>query len=173
MHSLEISFPLEYQPPLWKHKPIKLISHFVKHKGPGSLHCYLKEKQWLTSLSCDSLALARGFDMFEITIHLTPDGFSKPPFSLGKFSSDYRILKTVNYRSVILAVHKYLALLRSAKFSRFHYEELIALSATRFRFAEREQPDSYAVSISEHMHWLLPPEFLLAGPMRKIGRAHV
>ena len=65
-----------------------------------------------------------------------------------------------------MAVHKYLALLRSAKFSRFHYEELIALSATRFRFAEREQPDSYAVSISEHMHWLLPPEFLLAGPMR-------
>lgn len=76
------------------------------------------------------------------------------------------MLKTVNYRSVILTAYKYLALLRSAKFSRFHYEELVTLSATDFRFAERQEPDSYATSISENMDWPLPPEFLLAGPIR-------
>lgn len=78
-HALEISFPLEYQPPLWKHKHINLLAHLVGHEGPGSLHSYLKKKQWLKSLDSGAQALARGFAMFKITIHLTPEGFSKPP----------------------------------------------------------------------------------------------
>ena len=65
---------------------------------------------------------------------------------------------------MILAVHKYLALLRSTKFSRFHHEELVNLSAIQFRFAEKGRPQDYATWISEHMAWPLPPEFLLAGP---------
>jgi insulysin len=74
-------------------------------------------------------------------------------------------LKTANHRSVILAVHKYLALLRSTKLARFHHEEFVSLSAIRFRFAEKRRPEDYALSISEQMAWPLPPEFLLAGPM--------
>ncbi|KAF8798143.1 hypothetical protein BYT27DRAFT_7124234 [Phlegmacium glaucopus] len=163
-HALEISFPLEYQPPLWKYKPIDFISHLVGHEGPGSLHSYLKKKHWLISLNCGQQHLARGFAMFKITIYLTPEGF-------------------VNYRSVILAAHRCLALLRSTNFSRFHQEELVTLSATRFRFAEKRRPDDYAVWISEHMAWPLPPEFLLAGPAltwdwnndadRKMGEAKI
>jgi insulysin len=48
-HAVEISFPLEYQPPFWRYKPINFISHFVGHEGPGSLHSYLKNKHWVTS----------------------------------------------------------------------------------------------------------------------------
>lgn len=65
---------------------------------------------------------------------------------------------------MILAVHKYLALLRSTEIGRFHHEELVTLSATRFRFAEKRRPENYATRITEHMAWPLPPEFLLAGP---------
>ena len=65
---------------------------------------------------------------------------------------------------MILAVHKYLALLRLTKLDRFHREELVTLSATQFRFAEKRRPEDYATWISEHMAWPLPPEFLLAGP---------
>jgi insulysin len=77
-HALEISFPLEYQPPFWKYKPINFISHLVGHEGPGSLLSYLKKKQWVTSLSSGQQNLARGFAMFKITIHMTPEGFGKP-----------------------------------------------------------------------------------------------
>ena len=77
-HVLEVSFPLEYQPPFWKYKPIRFITHFVGHEGPGSLHSYLKKKQWVTSLSCGDQDLARGFAMFKVTIHMTPEGFGKP-----------------------------------------------------------------------------------------------
>ncbi len=82
-HALEISFPLEYQAPLWKHKPINFIAHFVGYEGPGSLHSYLKRKHWITSLSTGPQNLARGFAMFKITIHLTPEGFGVWHINLG------------------------------------------------------------------------------------------
>ena len=41
---------------------------------------------------------------------------------------------------------------------------MITLSTTRFRFAEKSQPNKYAIWITKHMNWPLPPEFLLAGP---------
>ncbi|RXW22316.1 hypothetical protein EST38_g3526 [Candolleomyces aberdarensis] len=47
-HALEISFPLEYQPPNYRSKPAGFLAHFN---------------------------LARGFAMFKVTIHLTEDGF--------------------------------------------------------------------------------------------------
>ncbi|KAF8163442.1 Metalloenzyme, LuxS/M16 peptidase-like protein [Crassisporium funariophilum] len=144
-HALEISFPLEYQAPFWRHKPSNFLAHFVGHEGPGSLHSYLKNKHWVTSLSCGPQNLARGFAMFKITIHLTPAGFE-------------------NHRSVILAAYKYLALLRSTKLENFHHEELVHLSSTKFRFAEKSRPDDYATWISEHMAWPIPRDLLVAAP---------
>ncbi|KAJ3510226.1 hypothetical protein NLJ89_g4805 [Agrocybe chaxingu] len=144
-HALEISFPLEYQPPFWKHKPVNFLSHFVGHEGPGSLHSYLKNKHWVTSLSCGPQNLARGFAMFKITIHLTPEGFA-------------------NYRSVVLAAYKYMALFRASTVEDFHHQELVKLSAIRFRFAEKRRPDDYATWISEHMAWPVPRGLVLAAP---------
>jgi insulysin len=74
-HAVEISFPLAYQPPFWRHKPANFACHFVGHEGPGSLHSYLKGKGWLSALSAGGQSLGRGFAMFKITIHLTDEGF--------------------------------------------------------------------------------------------------
>ena len=76
-HALEISFPLEYQPPHYRSKPGSFLAHFLGHEGPGSLYSYLKNKHWATSLSSGPQSLARGFAMFKVTIHLTEEGFSK------------------------------------------------------------------------------------------------
>jgi insulysin len=75
-HAMEISFPLEWQPPLWQLKPANFIAHLAGHEGPGSLHSYLKTKGWITELSCGPQSLGRGFEMFKITMYLTEDGFS-------------------------------------------------------------------------------------------------
>lgn len=144
-HAVEISFPMEHQPPFWRHKPANYLSHFVGHEGPGSLHSYLKKKHWVTSLSCGPQNLARGFAMFKITVHLTPEGFD-------------------NYRSVVLAAFNYLELLRSSTFEPFHHEEVVKLSAIRFRFAEKRRPDNYATWLSEHMAWPIPRDLLLSAP---------
>jgi insulysin len=74
-HAVEISFPLEYQPPYYNSKPGSFLGHFVGHEGPGSLHSYLKNKGWVTGLSSGPQSLGRGFAMFKVTLYLTKDGF--------------------------------------------------------------------------------------------------
>lgn len=76
-HALEISFPLDYQPPHWQNKPGSFLAHFVGHEGRGSLHSYLKNKGWISSLSAGPQSLGRGFSMFKVTVHLTEAGFGK------------------------------------------------------------------------------------------------
>lgn len=73
--SLEISFPLEYQPPQWIYKPGSFLSHFLGHEGPGSMHSYLKKKGWITGLSAGPYNMGREIGNFKITITLTEDGF--------------------------------------------------------------------------------------------------
>ncbi|KAF7311385.1 Insulin-degrading enzyme [Mycena kentingensis (nom. inval.)] len=140
--SLEISFPVEWQPPTWRHKPLIFISHFVGHEGPGSLHSYLKTKGYITALGCSPSNMARGYSAFKISLTLTEDGLK-------------------NHREVAMVTFKYLSLLRASKFEPFHQEEQVTLSQTKFRFKEKSRPDGYATTMSETMSRPIPPEFLL------------
>jgi insulysin len=144
-HALEISFPLAYQPPLWRYKPGNFIGHFVGHEGRGSLHSYLKKKGWITSLSAGPQSLGRGFSMFKVTVYLTQAGFE-------------------NYRSIILGVFKCLSLLRSSEFPSWYQREISMMYQTRFRFKEKSKAESYAVWISTRMEWPVPRELVLAAP---------
>jgi insulysin len=76
-YAVEISFPLEWQAPLWRLKPSSFLAELIGHEGPGSLHSYLKAKHWITELSAGPQSLARGFDMYRITIQMTRDGFCR------------------------------------------------------------------------------------------------
>ncbi|KAF8623490.1 hypothetical protein AX15_006273 [Amanita polypyramis BW_CC] len=145
LHVLEISFPLDYQPPHWKYKPISLISHLVGHEGPGSLISYLKKMRWATTLSSGPQSLARGFAMFKITINMTKSGFQ-------------------NYRSIIQAAFKYLSLLRSTETETYLQRELSMLSMIQFRFSEKKRPDSYATWITEQMGWPVPRDSVISAP---------
>ncbi|KAG6851274.1 hypothetical protein H0H93_011710 [Arthromyces matolae] len=140
-HALEISFPLEYQPPLWKHKP----ANFLSHEGPGSLHSYLTKKGWITSLSSGPQNLARGFAMFKVTVHLTENGFQ-------------------HHRDIIHAAFQYLSLLRASSFDAFHQREISRVSDIRFRFKEKRKPDEYATTITEYQSWPVPKELMLKAP---------
>lgn len=143
-HAIEISFPLAWQSPLWQYKPAHFISHFTGHEGPGSLFSYIKNKGWATSLSSGPQPLARGFEMFKFTIHLTKLGFE-------------------NYQLVALTTFKYISLLRSSAFPKWYQSELVKIARTRFQFATKENAEGYAVSLSERMAKHVPPESLLRG----------
>ncbi|KAK7038049.1 insulin-degrading enzyme [Favolaschia claudopus] len=142
-HALEISFPVEWQPPFWRHKPMSFISHFVGHEGPGSIHSYLKTKGWITGLSSASQNLARGLSTFKVTAYLTLDGFK-------------------NHREISLTVFKYLSLLRDSQFEGFHQNEMVTLSQTKFRFKEKSRPDSYATWVAEHLTRPVPTDLVLS-----------
>ena len=81
-HAIEMSFPIPYQPTRWKYKPANFLSHLLGHEGPGSLHSYLKQKGWLTSLTAGSQNLAREFAALKVTLHLTGEGFCESLITL-------------------------------------------------------------------------------------------
>ncbi|KAI0372962.1 insulin-degrading enzyme [Pilatotrama ljubarskyi] len=145
LHALEVSFPLPYLPPLWRYKPVSFLAHFIGHEGPGSLYSYLKQRGWVTGLSAGPQDLARGFGMFKVTLYMTPQGFEQ-------------------YEQLILAVFKYISMLRSSDFPAWYQRERSLISATRFRFAEKRRPDDYAVWVSEHMAWPVPPDLIISAP---------
>ncbi|KAG5354057.1 hypothetical protein C0989_009755 [Termitomyces sp. Mn162] len=144
-HALEISFPLAWQPPSWRHKPANFLSFLLGHEGAGSLHSYLKKKGWITSLNSQPQNLARGFAMFKVTVHLTEDGFQ-------------------HHRDVIHAAFQYISLLRASKFDAFHQHEIAKVSDIKFRFKEKRRPDEYATSITEYMSWPVPKDLILKAP---------
>lgn len=146
IHAIDIHFPLEWQPPHWRHSPSSFLSHLVGHEGPGSLHAYLKKKGWITSLSSGAQNSARGFAIFRTTIQLTQLGF-------------------LHQRDIVLATFKYLSLLRSSNLEAWRQDEISLLSRTRFHFQEKSHAEKYATWLAEHLSWPLPREKILSGPV--------
>ena len=72
--------------------------------------------------------------------------------------------RSENYRSIMIAIFKYISLLRSSEFPARYQREMSLMSQTRFRFKEKTKPESYAVWVSTHMEWPVPRELVLAAP---------
>ncbi|KAH9950182.1 insulin-degrading enzyme [Amylocystis lapponica] len=142
---LDVLFPLDYQHRHWRYEPGGFLAHFLGHEGPGSLHSYLKNKGWITTLDAGPQNLGRGFAMMKVTLQLTKEGFE-------------------NYRAGMLAVFKYLSLLRSSSFPAWYQRELSTICATRFRFAEKYSPDNYAIRVTQMLAYPVPPERILSAP---------
>ncbi|KAJ7580280.1 Metalloenzyme, LuxS/M16 peptidase-like protein [Mycena floridula] len=144
-HSIEIVFPLEWQAPLWELSPASFISHLLGHEGYGSLHSYLKQKGWISSLGAGRRLLVDGFDLFAITMILVPEGFE-------------------NYRSVILDTFKYIAMLRESLFPAYLHQEEVVMSGVRFQFKEKGDPESLVSTLSARMIEPFPRDRILSGP---------
>lgn len=48
---------------------------FIGHEGPGSVFALLKERGWATSLSAGTSGRYDIFEMFEVKLTLTDEGF--------------------------------------------------------------------------------------------------
>ena len=64
----------------------------------------------------------------------------------------------------MLAVFKYISLLRSSEFPAWYQLEISQMSQTRFRFQEKKRPQSYAIWVASHMEWPVPRDLLLSAP---------
>ncbi|KAI0306722.1 Metalloenzyme, LuxS/M16 peptidase-like protein [Multifurca ochricompacta] len=144
-HAMEISFPIDEQTTHWQFKPGSYLANIIGHEGAGSLHSYLKERGWITTLSTGVQDLARGFATFKITLHLSQNGFQ-------------------NYRQVAMATFKYISMLRSTDLSPPHQKEVSTLSNIRFRFSEKRRPDDYAVWVADKLSWPVPRELVIKAP---------
>ena len=64
----------------------------------------------------------------------------------------------------MIAVFKYLSLLRSTDFPDWYQREISMMYQTRFRFKEKIKPESFAIWLSSHMEWPVPRELVLKAP---------
>lgn len=69
----------------------------------------------------------------------------------------------MHYQDVLLAIYKYLSLLRASTFAPYHFAEIAQMAATSFRFAEKYQPHEYARNLARSLLNPLPPERILDG----------
>lgn len=149
-YRIDISFPLPYQAPYWRVKPADFLSHFIGHEGSGSLHAYLKNKGWITSLSSWADSWARGFSTFKLSVSLTKSGFGTISPYIPRCCNELT-QNTENYRDALLACYKYINLLRSSLLEVWVYDELKSLADLDFRFTEKSESDDYVVWLSNVM----------------------
>ena len=161
---MAISFPIDEQTSHWRFKPGSYMARIIGHEGPGSLHSYLKERGWITSLSAGVQDLARGIATFKITLYLSQNGLRESTLCLYIFCSLLMGFSKENYRQVGLATFNYISMLRSTDLSPTYQTEKSALSNIRFRFLEKGRPDDYAVWVAEILSWPVPREFVIKAP---------
>ena len=159
-----ITFPIDEQTAHWRFKPGNYLANIIGHEGPGSLHSYLKERGWITTLSTGVRDLARGFADFKITLYLTQNGFRESTLGLYLFGSLLTGFSKENYRQVGMATFKYISMLRSTDLSPAYQMDVSALSNIHFQFTEKGSPDDYAVWVTDQLSWPVPRELVIKAP---------
>uniref|UniRef100_A0A6A7G139 Insulin-degrading enzyme n=1 Tax=Hirondellea gigas TaxID=1518452 RepID=A0A6A7G139_9CRUS len=143
IRNLHMTWPLPDLREHYRTSPGHYLGHLIGHEGQGSLLSYLKEQGWVNSLVGGQKNGARGFSFFCVNVDLTEEGIE-------------------HVDDITTAVFQYINLLSSSGPLRWVFEELRDLSATSFRFKDKERPQSYVTSVSEALFYY-PPEEILSG----------
>jgi len=74
-YTMEISFCLNNKDEPYKSKPATYASRLIVRRGPGSLHAYLKENDWIKRFTSSLQQPARGFFFLLVRAELTKSGW--------------------------------------------------------------------------------------------------
>ncbi|KAJ8100603.1 Metalloenzyme, LuxS/M16 peptidase-like protein [Lipomyces tetrasporus] len=141
---IELTFPFPDQRPLFRSHPGNYYSHLIGHEGPGSILQYLKGKSWANSLSAGTSHISEGYDVFQISVDLTPDGIK-------------------NYEEVIVTIFQYLKLLQDTPPQRWIYDELRDVAEASFRFRQKSPASSTTSRLAAIMQRPMPRDWILSG----------
>eukprot|EP00934_Nitzschia_sp_Nitz4_P003410 Nitzschia sp. Nitz4//scaffold180_size44305//24137//35517//NITZ4_007241-RA/size44305-processed-gene-0.44-mRNA-1//1//CDS//3329539473//3400//frame0 len=120
--SIQFAMPPTDDPILKKTKPHRAFSHLLGHESPGSLHQFLDDAGYITSLSSGVSMDTADFALFEVAIGLTPRGVDKKEEVLDLFFQWLQLIKTT-------------ALEKPDLIAKYH-NELRQIAMTHFKFRE-------------------------------------
>ena len=153
-HTLTLAWCL---PPLAKRYRAKAedyLAHLIGHEGAGSLLAALKARGWATGLSAGvgdgGTDRSSAAYVFEVSVTLTDAGLEAGP-GAGLAAAGL--------------LFSYVGLLARAGPQAWVHEEVAAIAAARFRFAEEEDAAEYAARLAADAR-RYPPSDTLAGPYR-------
>ena len=146
MRSISLSFAIPPLRPHYRAHPLALVSHLLGHEGRGSLLSALKARGWAEGLSAGPGMGHPDFATFGITIQATEAGLA-------------------NRDDVIALVFAYLELVREGGIEPRYHEELARMADIGFRFLQKTEPRSHAVSLASALH-VYPVGEVLTAPFR-------
>ena len=144
MRSISLSFAIPPLRPHYRAHPLALVSHLLGHEGRGSLLSALKTRGWAEGLSAGPGMGHPDFATFGITIQATEAGLA-------------------NRDDVIALVFAYLGLVREGGIEPRYHEELARMADIGFRFLQKTEPRSHAVSLASALH-VYPVDEVLTAP---------
>lgn len=144
MKTLKLSWPIPDTELEYKSQPAHFISHLLGHEGHGSLLSELKKLGWVSGLSAGSSHKASGFSCFEVTMDLSVEGIEHTD-------------------DIVELVYNYIGLIEQKGVEKWIFDELSSISAIKFRFHDKENPQSYVTHLTSHMRYI-PMEDIVSHP---------
>jgi insulysin len=144
LRELNLLFPIPDQVTYYRSQPAGVIAHVLGHEGKGSLLSYLKNKNWVESLSASQAFAYSGGGVFNIDISLTEEGL-------------------IQKDQVILAVFQAIKRLQAEGIPKSVFDEIARINDLEFAFMEERNPQGYVLSIANALHYYPYQDVLSAG----------
>ncbi|KAJ2883540.1 metalloprotease [Coemansia aciculifera] len=144
-HVLRMTFPVPNVKAMYRSDPFNYISHFIGHKGQGSITSYLKQKGWATFLSVTTnTGYNDGFCELYITIDATPEGLE-------------------HYEDIMRTVFAYVRVLVSSGPQEWAQKEMSSLMKVAFDSKQKPKPINQVLSYMDLIfNEYLAPEHVLS-----------
>ncbi|KAJ2156249.1 metalloprotease [Coemansia sp. RSA 552] len=143
IYNMGVEFALPELKAKYKTDPCLYISTLLMDQGPGSLTAYLKKMGWGTSIHAHLHEYADGFEIFPISIMLTPQGIN-------------------HYEDILRALFAYLKMVSDSGPQKWIHDEVRKASNLDFQFYERPEVDNWVIftSYGGQNEYIAPEHYL-------------
>lgn len=141
--TLQISYSLPSQEPLYRQKPGYYVSNLIGHEGKGSLLSLLKEKGWVNALSA-GMGLDTGHESsFVLSMELTQEGRAQ-------------------WKEIARLSQAYIELIRTQGMNPVYYDEQKRMLDLAFQFQQKSTALNYVSQLANEMQ-ITPVEEVIRG----------
>ncbi|XP_058205103.1 insulin-degrading enzyme-like 1, peroxisomal isoform X3 [Rhododendron vialii] len=145
-HELRVVWPATPDIQHYKEGASCYLSHLIGHEGNGSLFCSLKKMGWATYLYAGETEWTNDFSFFSVIIDLTDAGHE-------------------HMEDVVGMLFKYIDLLQKCGICEWIFNELSAISETRFHYRDKVHPVDYVINIASNMQFYPPNDWLVGSSL--------
>nr|XP_009388449.1 PREDICTED: insulin-degrading enzyme-like 1, peroxisomal isoform X2 [Musa acuminata subsp. malaccensis] len=145
-HVLRVIWPITPSIHNYKEGPCRYLGHLIGHEGEGSIFFFLKQLGWALSLEAGEGDWNFDYSFFSVVIELTDKGHE-------------------HLEDIVGLLFRYISLLQNSGISKWIFDELVAISETKFHYQDKFSPSHYVVNIASNMQIFPPEDWLVASSL--------
>ncbi|KAJ8464650.1 hypothetical protein OPV22_027202 [Ensete ventricosum] len=145
-HVLRVIWPITPSIQNYKEGPCRYLGHLIGHEGEGSIFFFLKQLGWALSLEAGEGDWNFDYSFFSVVIELTDKGHE-------------------HLEDIVGLLFRYISLLQNSGVNKWIFDELVAISETKFHYQDKFSPSHYVVNIASNMQIFPPEDWLVASSL--------